>query len=256
VPYDRTVGEVEPFIEWLRRNGTPEPHVEAHRHYATELAKHPSLTAALRAEEEAGSPAKRIANLRQTAARLAEFEESKSTPIPGARARESVAPPVQAAPAPSRHAIALPRKGCSCRTHQDIYLDTDFGTLASMIGGGIGIGTFFLIRLIGVLGAVTLALGLAGLGGLATIISICFRCEGCRDPVSDLDADERALLRKGRALVTLITMGFVGGAIACGLLWGYLVKKQMHEDRYGNHYRHEQSEPPPPPASETPDPAQ
>jgi len=237
------VGEVEPFLEWLRRSGTPEPHVEAHRHYANELAKHPSLTAALRAEEEAGSPAKRIANLRQTAARLAEYEDSKGLPHAApalAVERErplSVAPPVQAAP--SRHAISLPRKGCSCRSHQDIYLDTDFGSLASMIGGGIGIGTLILIRMIGVLGAVTVALGLAGLGGLATIISICFRCEGCRDPVSDLDEDERAVLRKGRALVTLITMGFVGGALACGFLWGYLVKKQLHEDRYNSGY-HEQ----------------
>jgi hypothetical protein len=243
------VGEVEPFIEWLRTTGTPEAHVEAHRHYAIELAKHPSLTAALRAEEEAGSPAKRIANLRQTAARLAEFEESKRSPPPVAarpRAPESVAPPVQAPAPSSRHVMSLPRKGCSCRSHQDIYLDTDFGSLASMIGGGIGIGMFFLIRFIGILGAAAIALGLAGLGGLATIISICFRCEGCRDPVTDLDADERALLRKGRALVTLITAGFVGGAIVCGSLWAYLVKQQMKQDYGTRHDRQQQPQEPTP----------
>ena len=57
------VGDVEAFIEWLRARGTPEPQLEAHRHYARELAKHPSLSAALRAEQEAGAPANRSANI-------------------------------------------------------------------------------------------------------------------------------------------------------------------------------------------------
>jgi len=78
------------------------------------------------------------------------------------------------------------------------------------------------IRLIGVLGALTLALGAAGMGGL---VSICMRCEGCRRRVSDLDADERARVRKGRGRVTLITLALIIGAAVCGAVWWSLIKK-------------------------------
>jgi hypothetical protein len=70
---------VEPFIEWLQAKGLTDPaHLAAYRRYLAELAEHPSLSAALRAAEEAGKPAREIANLRQVAAKLVEFEEARN----------------------------------------------------------------------------------------------------------------------------------------------------------------------------------
>jgi hypothetical protein len=215
------VGDVDDFVEWLRETGTPEPHVAAHRHYAEELAKHPSLSAALRYHEDAGAPPQRIANLKSTAVKRAEFEQAREAPRrpqleprleverPAPRAREVTANP----------RFSTPRAGCECKKRYDLYLDNDFGTLAKMLGGGIGLGTFLLIRMIGVVGALAIALGLAGLGGFATIMTVCFRCEGCRKPIKDLDDEERSTLRKGRAMVVLVTAALWGGAALCVFLW-------------------------------------
>jgi hypothetical protein len=225
------VEDVEPFITWLRGQGLPDEHVAAYRNYLAELAKHPSLSAAIRAAEEAGTPAKQIANMRQVAARFAEFQEKGSVAKPQATPRGT--PPaaleVEArtplAPIANRLKDMEPRRrGCTCKKRYDIYLDNDFGALARWLGGGIGIGTLILIRLIGIFGAAALALGLAGIGGLATVISICFRCEGCRHRITDLDEDERAHLKKGRAMVVLVTAGLLAGSVLCGYLW-YLVMK-------------------------------
>lgn len=213
------MGDVDTFVDWLRANGTPEAHVSAHRHYAEELAKHPSLSAAIRHHEDAGAPAQRIANLRSTAAKLAEMEHG--APLPRA------SPPLEVeTPRPAPRATVsdprwtTPRIGCECRKRYDLYLDNDFGTLAKMLGGGLGIGMFLLIRMIGVLGALAIALGLAGLGGFATIMTICYRCEGCRKPIKkDLDDEERTTLRKGRAMVVLVTAALWGGAALCVFLW-------------------------------------
>ena len=238
---------MESFITWLREQGLAEEQVAAYRNYLTEIRKHPSLSAALRAAEEAGTPAKQVANMRAVAARFAEFQEKGSVTRPKVQAPEPKldvervprgTPPAALAasalevetkaplpPVSSRTKDMEPRrKGCTCKKRYDLYLDNDFGALARWLGGGIGIGTLILIRLIGILGAAALALGLAGIGGLATVISICFRCEGCRSRITDLDEDERATLKKGRAWVVLVTTGLLAGSVLCGYLW-YLVMK-------------------------------
>lgn len=232
------MGDVDELVEWLRRNGTPEAHLAAHRHYAEELAKHPSLSAAIRYHEDAGAPPQRIANLKATAAKFAELEESKRAPrapVAPVRVREPELP-VHVAPRPAARQTAdppsrwtAPRVGCDCKKRYDLYLDNDFGGLAKMLGGGLGIGTFLLVRMIGVLGALAIALGLAGLGGFATIMTICFRCEGCRKPIKqDLDDDERATLRKGRAMVVIVTALLWGGAALCAFLWITAVRSAQH----------------------------
>jgi hypothetical protein len=220
------VEDVEPFIAWLRSRGTPEAHLDAHRHYAAELAKHPSLSAALRAGEEEGVAANRLANLRQTAARLAEYEDWKANPDrperPERPERVTATPPApieRSARVTAALKQSIPRKGCACTKHYDVYLDNDFGSLARWLGGGIGIGTIILIRMFGLLGALAIGFALAGLGGFATIFTVALRCEGCRLRVSDLDEDERTTLRKARALVTLVTLGLLAAAVLCGVLW-------------------------------------
>ena len=228
--------EVEPFIDWLRSQGLPDEHVAAYRNYLAELAKHPSLSAAIRAAEEAGTPPKQIANMRQVAARFAEFKDKGAAAVekPAARGTPPMSLEVEAKkplpPLSSRTAVneRPPRRGCSCKKHYDVYLDNDFGALASWLGGGIGIGTIILIRMIGVLGAACLALGLAGLGGLVTCFSICVRCEGCRQRVTDLDEEELRDLRKGRGMVVLVTAGLLAGALLCGYLWITLIKQSSH----------------------------
>lgn len=183
-----------------------------------ELGRHPSLSAAIKAAEDAGKSPEYIASLRLAAARKMQIDMPQSTPTP-------VAPPVtpRGTPAP-RYVEMRPRKGCTCRKGYDPYLDNDFGALARLLGGGIGIGTFIMIRLFGLLGALAIALGLAGCGGAATIFSICFRCEGCRNRIYDLDEDERAHLAKGRRMVILVTVGLLAGAAICGYLWMQLAK--------------------------------
>ena len=250
--YDGEVGDVDAFVEWLRSIGTPEAHVAAHRHYAEELDRHPSLSAALRYHEDAGAPAGRLANLKATAAKRVEYEQSLIASVP--RPRSLAAEPVPYRPAPAEPAAhppsevpalaverprsrtlepnprwSQPRPGCICKKRYDLYLDNDFGGLAKMLGGGIGIGTFLLIRMIGVVGALAVALGLAGLGGIATFLTICFRCEGCRKPIrNDLDDDERTTLRKGRAMVGLVTGALLAGAALCVFIWITVVKSAHH----------------------------
>lgn len=237
--------DVEAFIAWLREQGFSDEHLAAFRGYLAELAKHPSLSAALRAFEDEGRSPRQIANMRQAAAKYAEFQErGAAQSAPAAKPRPAERPPAPslepaleteskrpASPAASANtAVAralaggMPRRGCQCRTRYDIFLDNDFGALARLLGGGVGIGTFILIRLFGALGALAIALGFAGLGGFATILSICYRCEGCRRRVTDLDEDERAHLRKGRGMVVLVTAGLIAGSAVCGYLWWLAVK--------------------------------
>lgn len=231
---------MEPFIEWLRGQGLPAEHIAAYREHLAELAKHPSLSAAIRAAEEAGTPAKQIANMRQVAARLVEFNEkgavatARGTPAAsvdiarGTPALE-VEPRTRLKPITSRLAhIDPPRRGCECKKRYDVYLDNDFGALARWLGGGIGIGTLILIRLIGLLGAAALALGMAGMGGFVTCFTICVRCEGCRRRISDLDDEELRDLRKGRGLVVLVTAGLLAGAALCGYLWISVMTSRVH----------------------------
>lgn len=243
------MGDVDAFVKWLEDSGTPAAHVAAHRHYAEELDKHPSLSAALRYHEDAGAPAGRLANLKATAAKRVEFEQSLIASIP--RPRPLASEPVPYPPAepagyrpsevpqlaierPKPRTVepnprwSAPRNGCTCQKRYDLYLDNDFGGLAKMLGGGIGIGTFLLVRAIGVVGALAIAFGLAGLGGFATILTICFRCEGCRKPIKDLDDDERTTLRKGRAIVVLITVALFAGAALCAFIWITVVKSSVH----------------------------
>jgi hypothetical protein len=243
------VEDVEPFIEWLQSKGlSDEAHLAAYRRIVAELAQHPSLSAALRAAEEAGKPPREIANMRAVAGRIAEFEQL-SAPAPAPRPSSPSRPPVEkkepaleVEPAP-RAAAALaveprttrpplsrmrdsdpPRKGCICKRRSDVYLDDDFGALARLFGGGIGIGTIVLIRLLGVLGALTLAFGAAAMGGLVTITSICMRCETCRHRVSDTTDDERARIRTGRGRVVVITLILLVAAAACGAAWWSIIK--------------------------------
>jgi hypothetical protein len=226
------VQNVEAFIEWLRAKGlTDQTQLSAYRQLVEEIAAQPSLSAALRVAEEEGKPAKHIANLRAVAGRMAEFESSRTAP-----ARVAVAAAVAAAPGlevearqPRAPAAALRnvsdrRKGCICNKRYDLYLDDDFGALARVFGGGIGVGTIVLVRAIGVLGALALAFGLAAMGGLVTILSICMRCEGCRRRVQDLDADERARVHKGRGRVVVLTLVMIVLAVACGAAWWSAVK--------------------------------
>lgn len=229
--------DVEPFIDWLREHGTPEAHLVGYRQYAAELAKHPSLSAALEAAKAEGRDGKQIGNLRTTAARIAEFEASRSAPAPleiePPRARPvalEVEPP-RARPAPSANLtkdLAPQRRGCVCSRRDEVFLDNDLGALAKMLGGGAGIGTFLLVRMVGLLGALSVALGLAGLGGVATIISICFRCQGCRRKVTDLDDTERAALHKGRGRVTIVTVALLAGAVVCALIWWNAVRSARY----------------------------
>jgi len=159
--------------------------------------------------------------------------EPRRAPLPAAADRrgEPVAvEPREPRPAAATRNMGDRRKGCICNRRYDVYLDDDFGALARLFGGGIGIGTLVLIRLIGVLGALTLALGAAGMGGLVTITSICFRCEGCRYRVRDPDADERARIRKGRGRVVLVTLALIIGAAVCGAAWWSLVKNAHRYD--------------------------
>ncbi len=205
--------DVDRFVAWLRLRGTPEAHLDAFRHYAAILLPYADITEAVRVEEARGAPAQRIKNLRETAALITEFSGG-SRPIP-----------VVATP-PAAPALG-PRKGCECKRRYDLYLDNDFGTYATLLGGGTGVTMFFLTRLLGLVGAMAIAFGLAGIGGTITIASICFRCEGCRRTIRELDADERAELRKSRGLVTLITLGLYAAAAICGVLW-YLHAKQRY----------------------------
>jgi hypothetical protein len=243
---DRVVDE-EAFVDWLVAQGlTDDAHLAAYRRYIAELAKHPSLSAALQAAKEAGTSDREIANLRKVAGRIAEFDAARNAPavevpapvlaVEPRQKPPSIAPPVRSpVPVrgkPSTHDPGQRRRGCVCNRPYDLYLDDDFGALARLFGGGIGIGTIVLIRLVGVLGALTLALGLAGTGGLVTILSTCMRCEGCRRRVSDLDDDERARVRKGRARVVLITIALVAGAAICGIAWWSLVKS-AHRQQWG-----------------------
>lgn len=229
--------DVEPFIVWLEGQGLSRDQLDAYKRYLAELARHPSLSAALRAGEEAGMPARDLTNLRQVAARLAEFQATRDAPAPASppleveprRPLEVEPKPVRAPPARD-HAMDPPRRGCVCQRRHDVYLDNDFGALAKLLGGGAGLGAFLLVRLVGVLGALTLALALAGTGGTATIISICMRCSDCRRRISDLDSDERAAVRKGRGLVTLVTIGLLAGAALCGAIWWSAVKSRYHAD--------------------------
>jgi hypothetical protein len=260
--------DLEAFIEWLRERGLEQEQLDAYRSIATELRSHPSLSAALLAAQEAGATPKRIQNMRLVAARLAEFEELRldrpsatveapRQQLPSAVAKEprpdlatiDVEPPARARqPRDSRPPSSEPeqpargkslardlglrpkRLGCECREGRDVYLDTDFGPAASMIGGGIGIGTIILIRFVGVLGAAAIALWLASAGGLATALTICFRCEGCRCTIRTLDDDEKAHLRKGRARVTLVTAGLLAGAVLCSVMWWRLASAQLREN--------------------------
>jgi hypothetical protein len=212
--------DVDRFIDWLRLRGTPEAHLDAFRHYATVLAKYGDITEAVRAEQAAGAAAQRITNLRQTAAHIAEFSGG-SRPLPVTQP-----PPVAEAPP-----LAIgPRKGCICKKHHDVYIDNDFGIWAKLLGGGAGVAMFFLTRTFGLIGAMAVACGLAATGGTITIGSICFRCEGCRRTVRDLDADERSGLRKARGLVTLITLGLAAGAVICAVIWYTAVKARYAAD--------------------------
>jgi hypothetical protein len=232
--------ELEGFVAWLRAQGTPEPHVEVYRRGAEELAKYRDVESAVRAEESAGASPRRIANLRMVGDQLAAFEASQPAPVeldiaplPRARApapatQQPFQPAVRSGPGfTPRRDVLPPRQGCTCRERHDIYVDNDFGVLAKLLGGGLGIATFVLIRLLGLLGALALALGLAGMGGLATTFSICFRCEGCRQPVRDLDDDERSDLRRGRALVFGVTLALLGGAAICAFLWWKLANAEV-----------------------------
>ena len=238
--------DVEPFIEWLQTKGlTDEAHLAAYRRILAELAQQPSLSAALRAAEEAGKTPREIANIRAVAARKAEFEQL-SAPAPEPRSSSPSRPPVErpldVEPTP-RAAAGLavepraarptasrlrdsdpPRKGCICKRRSDVYLDDDFGALARLFGGGIGIGTLILIRLLGVLGALTLAFGAAAMGGLVTITSICMRCESCRYRVRDTTEDERARIRKGRGRVVVITLILLVAAAVCAAAWWSIIK--------------------------------
>jgi hypothetical protein len=230
------VEDVEPFIEWLKGQGLPDAQMAAYRNYLAELSKHPSLSAAIKAAEEAGTPPREIANMRQVAARLVTFRDAPATPALPAKLPVASEPTFevearQPAAAPKRRIgdTAPPRRGCSCKKRYDLYLDNDFGALARWLGGGIGIGTLILIRMIGILGAACLALGLAGMGGLVTCFSICLRCEGCRQRVTDLDEDEIAHVRKGRGLTVLVTAGLLAGSLLCGYLW-FMIMKHSRTD--------------------------
>lgn len=211
--------DVDRFIDWLRLRGTPEAHLDAFRHYAGVLAGYNDITEAVRGEEAAGAPPQRIKNLRQTAAHIAEFSGG-SRPLPVTRS------PVVEPPPPT----ALgPRKNCECKKRHDVYIDNDFGIWAKLIGGGSAVAIFVLKRAFGFAGAMAITFGLAATGGTITIGSVCFRCEGCRRTIRDLDADERVELRKARALVTLITIGLAAAAVLCALVW-YSGMKARYDD--------------------------
>jgi hypothetical protein len=241
------VEDAERFLTWLQGQGLGEKQLAAYRKYLEELAKHPSLSAALRAAEDAGVPAREIGNMRAVAARFAEFQatgEATASAAPPSRrsptspppsARPPTSPPLEiekpARPAPARdHSVELPRKGCVCNRRQDVYVDNDFGALAKLLGGGAGIGAVLLTRMIGVFGALALAFGLAAMGGMATIISICLRCNSCRRRVTDLDSDERAAVHKGRGLVTLVTLGLVAATAVSGFLWWKRAQARYHQN--------------------------
>jgi hypothetical protein len=227
--------DVEAFSGWLRRGGASELDITAARTHAAELARHPSLSAALRdAEDRRAAPAD-IAALRRTAGQIAQFESGEQPPR---AAPESSGFDIVRDDRPARREgratnapAMLPRRaGCDCRSRSDVYIDNDFGVLGKALGGAGGVGGFILVRFVGILGAAAIALGLAGTGGLITTISICVRCEGCRRRVTDLDADERRDLLKGRSLTMLVTIGLLAGAAVCGYLWWTLVSS-----RYGRH---------------------
>jgi hypothetical protein len=76
--YDDRVGvDVEAFVAWLRKRGTPEAHLDAYRHYAGELAGHADPQAGVRDAEASGAPPQRIANLYRTACLLAEYDATR-----------------------------------------------------------------------------------------------------------------------------------------------------------------------------------
>lgn len=227
--------DVEAFSGWLRRGGATEADITAARTFAAELARAPSLSAALRdAEDRRASPAD-VAGLRRTAAQIAQFEAGEQPPrAAGEPSGFDIVRDDRPAPRSARAtnaAAMLPRRaGCDCRKREGVYIDNDFGILGKALGGAGGVGGFILIRFVGLLGAAAIALGLAGTGGLITTFSICVRCEGCRHRITDLDADERKDLMKGRSLTLLVTIGLLAGAAVCGYLWWTLVKA-----RYSTH---------------------
>ncbi len=137
-----------------------------------------------------------------------EAERSAKPPEPALElARDELPPREVLRPGPTaspRMDMTPPRRGCMCRSRADVFLDDDFGALAKMLGGGAGIGTFFLVR------------------------SIRMRCEGCRRTVTDLDDDERARVRKGRAKVTLVTLALMAAAAICALTWWHAVRARAH----------------------------
>jgi hypothetical protein len=231
------VQDVDLFIEWLRTKGlSDETQLTAYRRFVEEIAAQPSLSAALRAAEEEGKPPKHIANLRAVAARMAEFESSRNAPPPPAPRPTPLASPVlevearqPRAPAAVLRNVSDRRKGCICNKRYDLYLDDDFGALARVFGGGIGVGTIILIRVVGVLGALAIAFGLAAMGGLVTILSVCMRCEGCRRRVQDLDVDERARVHKGRGRVIILTVVMLAGAALCAAAWWSVFKSHPRQ---------------------------
>jgi hypothetical protein len=147
---------------------------------------------------------------------------------------DAFAPPAEALPslelAPqgerTRNAIAdrlknqpAIRAGCGCKKRYDLYLDDDFGGAARWLAGGVGIGTVVLAYWAGVFFTVALMFGFAAMGGVATVMSVCMRCEGCRQKVTDLDANDRENVRLARRRITLVTVGLAAIAAASGALW-------------------------------------
>ncbi len=216
------------FEQWLRAQGIPEPNVEVYRRGAEVLASYATLDAALAAEEAAGASPRRLGNLRETDRQLSAWRASR--PRPPATIDLAVAP----AERPRRASVSLqldpPRTGCLCKERQGVYLDDDWGLWGKAGGAVCGVGGIILSRFIGVLGAITFALFAAGMGGLGAASSLCFRCETCRRKVRDLDADERADVRRGRGKLVLVALGALAAAAVCAFIYYTIVKERLDDE--------------------------
>ncbi|HUS63373.1 MAG TPA: hypothetical protein VMZ28_02480 [Kofleriaceae bacterium] len=255
---------------WLVAQGIPEAQLAAYRQGAEKilaatdgaafLPKH--VDVAMKREEAAGASPRVLANLHKIGETMVEYGRVAPPPLaaPGAPTDPNDTPKVtcgtcQRAQPYLRSGLCMvcgaallaptgPGGPCyvrdgerHCRACNGRFEFYDGLSAGSAGGGAASFGGIVAAYMFGLLGAITVASGIAAIGTLAACLSLKFRCTSCwtRLPTKYLEAEERSAMVKQRLvfLACAIVLGLV--CLGCGIAWIAIAGKTR---RFGGGFRY------------------
>jgi hypothetical protein len=244
--------DVKGYLGWLSEQGIAEAQLAAYRQGAEKilaatdggplLPKH--VDVAMKREEAAGASPRVLANLQKIGETLVEYARVAAAASPPDPSDPNQAPkvtcgrcqrsqpylrsgmcmvcggPLQAPVAPGGPCyVSEGQRRCrACNGRFEFY---DGLSAGSASGGAATFAGVTGAYMFGMLGAITVASGIAAIGTLVACLSLKFRCTGCwtRLPLKYVEPEERSAMMKQRLvfLACAIVLGLV--CIGCAIAW-------------------------------------